>query len=143
MSSEKNYGIQSYTPPSRPDLGSRTASQFEKATISHVEHIGPINRNDPSALHDDTLVTGEAGERVSYVTLQAVRSTLANLGSFQLTVFVILLSFVAAVSGFCFGYDTGVISAALVSIKDDFGHILVDQEKEWISTATSCGALIG
>jgi len=61
----------------------------------------------------------------------------------QLTGFVIFLSLTAAVSGFCFGYDTGVISASLVSIKDDLGHILNAQEKEWISSATSVGALIG
>lgn len=56
---------------------------------------------------------------------------------------MVFLSFVAAVSGFCFGYDTGVISASLVSIKDDFGHILSNVEKEWISSATSIGALLG
>jgi SP family myo-inositol transporter-like MFS transporter 13 len=61
----------------------------------------------------------------------------------QLTGFVIFLSLTAAVSGFCFGYDTGVISASLVSIKDDLGHILNAQEKEWISSATSVGALFG
>ncbi|WVQ68693.1 uncharacterized protein L199_006902 [Kwoniella botswanensis] len=122
MSDEKNYGIETLA-PARPAMQSRAASQLEKATISHVEHTGPINRIDPAALHDDTLMVGERGEK--------------------LTSFVLMLSFVAAVSGFCFGYDTGVISAALVSIKDDFGHILADQEKEWISTATSCGALVG
>jgi hypothetical protein len=42
-----------------------------------------------------------------------------------------------------FRYDTGVISAALVSIRDDLGHTLSHTEKEWISSATSCGALIG
>lgn len=49
---------------------------------------------------------------------------------FQLSGFVQFLSFTAAISGFCFGYDTGVISASLVSIKDDLGHFLSDQEKE-------------
>jgi SP family myo-inositol transporter-like MFS transporter 13 len=61
----------------------------------------------------------------------------------QLTFFVAFLSFAAAVSGFCFGYDTGVISASLVSIKDDLGHFLSDTEKEWVSSATSVGALCG
>jgi hypothetical protein len=49
---------------------------------------------------------------------------------FQLSGFVQFLSFTAAISGFCFGFDTGVISASLVSIKDDLGHFLSDQEKE-------------
>jgi len=33
-------------------------------------------------------------------------------------------------SGFCFGYDTGVISASLVSIGTDLGHVLNNTEKE-------------
>ncbi|KAJ9109092.1 Myo-inositol transporter 1A [Naganishia friedmannii] len=36
-----------------------------------------------------------------------------------------------------------VISASLVSIKDDLGHFLSDTEKEWVSAGTSVGALIG
>lgn len=62
---------------------------------------------------------------------------------FQLTFFVLLLTTCAAISGLCFGYDTGVISAALVSIRNDLGHALSDTEKEWISTSTSVGALMG
>ncbi|OXC62938.1 hypothetical protein AYX13_06928 [Cryptococcus neoformans] len=119
MSDEKNYGI-SLAAPARPELGSRTASQLEKATASHVEFATP---KDPGALHDATLMAGERTEK--------------------LTKFVVGLALFASVSGFCFGFDTGVISAALVSIKDDFGHILDDTEKEWISAATSCGALVG
>ncbi|WVR05560.1 hypothetical protein IAU60_002579 [Kwoniella sp. DSM 27419] len=105
---------------------SRTASQLEKATISHIEHTGPSTRsyaNANEALHDQTLMTGERSEKMTF--------------------FVLYLCLVACVSGFCFGYDTGVISASLVSIKDDLGHILTNTEKEWISSGTSCGALVG
>lgn len=41
------------------------------------------------------------------------------------------------------GYDTGVISAVLVSLKDDLGHELSSKEQELITSITSGGALIG
>jgi SP family myo-inositol transporter-like MFS transporter 13 len=94
---------------------------MEKATVSHIETRS--KGRGVNALNDAALMTGERTEK--------------------LTGFVIFLAMTAAVSGFCFGYDTGVISASLVSIKDDLGHILSAQEKEWISSGTSCGALIG
>ncbi|KAI0909730.1 general substrate transporter [Ustulina deusta] len=48
-----------------------------------------------------------------------------------------------AMGGFLFGYDTGYISAVLVSIGDDLGHSLSSQEQELITAVTSGGALIG
>lgn len=41
------------------------------------------------------------------------------------------------------GYDTGVISAVLVSLGDDLGHKLSSSEQELITSLTSGGALIG
>lgn len=41
------------------------------------------------------------------------------------------------------GYDTGVISAVLVSLKDDLGHELDSHEQELITSITSGGALLG
>ncbi|KAK4687484.1 MFS transporter, SP family, solute carrier family 2 (myo-inositol transporter), member 13, partial [Tremellales sp. Uapishka_1] len=127
MSYQAKFDNDLLTPAGRPPV-SRNASQLEKATISHIEHTGPPRRGDAinpdiDALHNTTLMAGERTEKLNK--------------------FVIFLAFTAAVSGFCFGYDTGVISASLVSIKDDLGHILSATEKEWISTATSVGALIG
>lgn len=53
------------------------------------------------------------------------------------------LSVCAALSGFLFGYDTGVISGALVNIGTDIGgQALTTTEKEWVASATSCGALV-
>lgn len=57
--------------------------------------------------------------------------------------FTLMLTFVASISGFLFGYDTGYISSALVSIGTDLGHELSYGQKELITSATSLGALIG
>ena len=41
------------------------------------------------------------------------------------------------------GYDTGIISAVLVYLNDDLGHVLTSSEKELITSITSGGAFIG
>lgn len=57
---------------------------------------------------------------------------------------VILLTFASSISGFMFGYDTGYISGALVTIGTDLSNkILTNGEKEFITSATSLGALLG
>ncbi|WFD36328.1 hypothetical protein MCUN1_003207 [Malassezia cuniculi] len=53
-----------------------------------------------------------------------------------------VLAFIAALSGSLFGYDTGYISSVLVSIGDDFGHTLSHMEEQYITSATSLGALV-
>ncbi|KAF6014470.1 hypothetical protein HII13_000815 [Brettanomyces bruxellensis] len=55
---------------------------------------------------------------------------------------IILLTLTASISGFMFGYDTGYISSALVSIGGDLGKTLSYGEEEYITAATSLGALI-
>lgn len=53
------------------------------------------------------------------------------------------LTFVASISGFLFGYDTGYISSVLVSIGTDLGgQELTIKQREFISSATSFGALV-
>ncbi|KZL66736.1 myo-inositol transporter [Colletotrichum tofieldiae] len=54
-----------------------------------------------------------------------------------------LIIFTVAMGGFLFGYDTGVISAVLVSLKDDLGHELDSHEQELVTSITSGGALLG
>ncbi|GKT66787.1 myo-inositol transporter [Colletotrichum tofieldiae] len=54
-----------------------------------------------------------------------------------------LITFTVAMGGFLFGYDTGVISAVLVSLKDDLGHELDSHEQELVTSITSGGALLG
>jgi SP family myo-inositol transporter-like MFS transporter 13 len=57
------------------------------------------------------------------------------------SVFVVLVTLVAAISGLLFGYDTGVISGVLVSIGDGLGHDLSALDKEVITSSTTLGAL--
>ncbi|UNI15407.1 hypothetical protein JDV02_001942 [Purpureocillium takamizusanense] len=54
-----------------------------------------------------------------------------------------LITFTVAMGGFLFGYDTGYISAVLVTIGADLGHKLSSKEQELITSLTSGGALIG
>lgn len=57
---------------------------------------------------------------------------------------VILLTLASSISGFMFGYDTGYISGALVSVGTDLSNkYLTNGEKELITSATSLGALLG
>ena len=59
-----------------------------------------------------------------------------------ISLFIFWVTFVAAFSGLLFGYDTGVISGVLVTIKDsDLGH-LTSFDKELITSATTFAALI-
>src|SRR6187455_1081349 len=59
--------------------------------------------------------------------------------------FLIRLTAISTLGGLLFGYDTGVISGALLFIKDDLQ--LSDAEQAWVVTSlllgTIAGALIG
>jgi MFS transporter, SP family, solute carrier family 2 (myo-inositol transporter), member 13 len=49
----------------------------------------------------------------------------------------------AAIAGFLFGYDTGIIGAALPLVGTDLGHKLSIQEQEIITASTTIGAIFG
>jgi len=58
-----------------------------------------------------------------------------------LNAFMMLVSGIAAIGGFLYGYDTGIISGALLSIADEFklGHTM----QELVASAILVGAVIG
>jgi SP family myo-inositol transporter-like MFS transporter 13 len=56
-------------------------------------------------------------------------------------VFVYILTFFAAVGGFLFGYDTGVVSGALIILKKRF-HLTFFME-ELVVSITIAGAILG
>ncbi|OJT10674.1 Myo-inositol transporter 1, partial [Trametes pubescens] len=65
-------------------------------------------------------------------------------GEERTTWFVWLLVACASISGLLFGYDTGVISGALVTIGGDLGPAeLSSGQKELITSSTTLGALLG
>lgn len=55
---------------------------------------------------------------------------------------VLILTAMSSISGLMFGYDTGYISSALVSIGESFGKPLSYGDEQFITAATSLGALI-
>ncbi|KAF8064869.1 general substrate transporter [Lyophyllum atratum] len=65
-------------------------------------------------------------------------------GEERTTWFVWILVLCSTISGLLFGYDTGVISGALVSIGTDLGpELLSNTQKEFITSSTTLGALLG
>ncbi|CAL1709817.1 unnamed protein product [Somion occarium] len=82
---------------------------------------------------DEVVVSGEISE------LAVVAE-----GEDRTTWFVWILVCCTSISGLLFGYDTGVISGALVTIGGDLGPAeLSSGQKELITSATTLGALIG
>lgn len=59
----------------------------------------------------------------------------------QGTPLVVLISIVAALGGLLFGYDTGIISVALLGLKQEFA--MGAQTQEWVTSAIVAGALLG
>jgi len=65
-------------------------------------------------------------------------------GEERTTWFVWLLVCCTSISGLLFGYDTGVISGALVTIGSDLGPAALSSgQKELITSSTTLGALLG
>ncbi|KAH0495469.1 hypothetical protein TgHK011_009019 [Trichoderma gracile] len=73
----------------------------------------------------------------------ASRSAAGKASSEQPGLFVLILTFAAGISGLLFGYDTGVISATLVSIgKALSDRDLTSMDKSIITSSTSLFALL-
>ncbi|KAI9689581.1 MAG: myo-inositol transporter [Bathelium mastoideum] len=92
----------------------------------------PFNDSVVTQLEDVDLKK----ESVDLATGESIEQSEASLT-------VWLITFTVATGGFLFGYDTGVISAVLVNLKQDLGHVLSSNEQEMITSVTSGGALIG
>ncbi|KAL5716283.1 Sugar transporter [Ranunculus cassubicifolius] len=58
--------------------------------------------------------------------------------------YILLLALSAAIGGFLFGYDTGVISGASLYIQDDFESVRKSNNLQaWIVSCTPAGAIVG
>ncbi|KAL7268426.1 hypothetical protein RUND412_008952 [Rhizina undulata] len=91
------------------------------------------------AVHIETLSDHTNGKTLDATAL----AELDSIETTQISRFVWLVTLAAAIGGFLFGYDTGVISGVLVVLSDDLGHVLSSSEKELVTSLTSGGAFIG
>lgn len=91
----------------------------------------PLMRHEPADEHRESEDADLAD-----VSLM-LEKNLVNPG-----LFVWLLTFSAGISGLLFGYDTGVISATLVSINSSLGHPLTTLDKSIITSVTALFALL-
>lgn len=90
----------------------------------------------------DIQFSPDFGTRIKPFPDEDTTSTVMVLENEKPSLMVLFLTFLASISGFMFGYDTGYISSALVSIGDSFGKTLSYGNEQFITAATSLGALI-
>ncbi|KAI5795397.1 general substrate transporter [Peziza echinospora] len=105
----------------------------KKDSIEQVVEATPV----------DSRTTAESEKAASTNTSKGSRKHLSAPHQEKPTKWLWFLTTIAAISGFLFGYDTGVISGALVVIGTDLGTAteLSNGQKELITSATSLGAL--
>lgn len=95
------------------------------------------------SLDDMALKTGDHIETIDKAA--AVEATVAaNVDDIPISLYVWMVALSASIAGMLFGYDTGIISAVLVYIKDALGgRYLTSSEKELITSLCSGGAFFG
>ncbi len=109
------------------------------STHEKSSNVSELHRTDA-----DSSTTSISDTKIVPINNEDNTSILLTFNNSRLSWLVVVLTFVASISGFLFGYDTGYISSALVSVgKDLDGHELTYAKKELITSATSLGALIG
>lgn len=110
-----------------------------KAFAAPVESTSEGPRASTSSSSSSTQML-KNGVQASYSETGSVMTELHSRPSRM----VILITLASSISGFMFGYDTGYISSALVQIGTDLSNkVLTSGEKEFITSATSLGALFG
>ncbi len=101
-----------------------------------------LNLNDSQSHYDENKKSSE--KRSDIVPLSDSDYVSRELGNSKPSALLILLVVVASVSHLMFGYDTGYISSALVSIRTDLDNKELSYgEQELITSATSLGAFLG
>ena len=124
-----------------------TTHKFEMSTESVSSLKGPSNDEPTKAGISDAAGASGAAALEDRIQIRPVNdeddtSVMITFNQ-KVSPFIIILTFVASISGFLFGYDTGYISSALISIGTDLDNrVLTYGDKEIITAATSLGALI-
>lgn len=116
------------------------------AADSDIYKISPTTSESKSNILNNNIsfsdmISNDSSDS-SPETLKDTVSTSFSFANDRPSVLVIILTILSSISGFMFGYDTGYISSALVAIGEDFGHPLSYGQEQFITAATSLGALI-
>lgn len=91
---------------------------------------------------DETLTASSSSRRTAECGAEASPSAVAQAGAGkQLTGAVVIIAVVAAISGVLYGYDTGVISWALLQFTEDFN--ITEGWKQVIAASILLGAVVG
>ncbi|KAF8953330.1 general substrate transporter [Flammula alnicola] len=107
-----------------PFLHASSPQNLAEGSINEVNSLKDVLRDIDSGEINELAVVAEGEERTTW--------------------FVWILVTCSTISGLLFGYDTGVISGALVTIGTDLGpEALSNSQKEFITSATTLGALLG
>ncbi|KAI5478844.1 MFS transporter, SP family, solute carrier family 2 (myo-inositol transporter), member 13 [Pseudohyphozyma bogoriensis] len=95
--------------------------QFNKTeVVEHLENIGGVTKR---GLINEDLVRAENEDKT--------------------TPYLVFLISIAAIAGFLFGFDTGVVGSAVPLIGTELGHTLSNAETEIITAGTTIGAIFG
>ncbi|THH00255.1 hypothetical protein EW026_g2249 [Hermanssonia centrifuga] len=102
-----------------------------------IQDMSEVKESKESYIETEDIAQLNAAGEISELAVIAE-------GEERTTWFVWLLVCCTSISGLLFGYDTGVISGALVTIGSDLGPAeLSSGQKELITSATTLGALLG
>lgn len=88
-------------------------------------------------------IAGATHVEITVENALSIDEALDSIEETKIGKFVWLVAICASIGGSLFGYDTGIISAVLVYLGDDLGHIMNAGEKEAITSLCSGGAFFG
>ncbi|WRT68161.1 uncharacterized protein IL334_005136 [Kwoniella shivajii] len=92
----------------------------------------PEKNYDPQS----EMVAGHQGRLIDEAVIHAENED-------KMTPYLVLVIASAALGGFLYGYDTGVVGVALPYVGDQLGHALSSAEQEIATAATTIGAILG
>ncbi|CAI7609097.1 unnamed protein product [Penicillium pancosmium] len=112
--------------------------------------MSSLEKASQGQMEDCTSKTGKA-EHIDYVDdiekigmADNITDVATSVDNIPISLFVWLVAATASMAGLLFGYDTGIISAALVYLNDDLDNRPVtSNEKELITSLCSGGAFFG
>ncbi|KAJ6087396.1 Major facilitator superfamily domain general substrate transporter [Penicillium canescens] len=99
------------------DKEEKKLENVSKDSIEQIEHVEPLD-----------YVKDQSN-------LSSIEATAASKTAWLIPIFV-------SIGGLLLGYDTGYISAVLVTIESSLGHVLTSNEQEMATSFTSGGALV-